>query len=180
MIRQARHEEATALAPLLYLAMGEIAHGLAGKTSYEETLVVLAHYMRTPACRLSAEHVWVHEEDGEIAGAMVLYAGACAKALDEPILRFLGRETPFEQECPPNGWYLDAIATAEAFRGRGIAKGLIEEAKVLGRARGHDKFWLVADAKQPALAAFYSALGFSVCEERSLLEHPYLLMGCDL
>ncbi|MBN2965017.1 GNAT family N-acetyltransferase [Sulfurospirillum sp. T05] len=180
MIRQARHEDTKALAPLLYLAMGEIAHGLAGESSYEKTLAVLARYMGMSACRLSTENIWVYEEGGEVAGAMVLYAGAEACALDVPILHFLGREVPFEQECPPNGWYLDAIATAEAFRGRGIAKGLIEEGKVLGRARGHDKFWLVADAKQLALAAFYSALGFSVYEERSLLEHPYLLMGCDL
>jgi len=180
MIRQARHEDTKALAPLLYLAMGEIAHGLAGESSYEKTLAVLARYMGMSACRLSTENIWVCEEGGEVAGVMVLYAGAEACALDVPILRSLGRETPFEQECPPNGWYLDALATAEAFRGRGIAKKLICEGKILGKARGHATFWLVADAQKQGLARFYKGLGFAAHEERTILGHPYTLMGCAL
>ncbi|MBE0496740.1 MAG: GNAT family N-acetyltransferase [Campylobacterales bacterium] len=180
MIRQARHKDANAVAPLLYLAMGEIAHALCGESDYEETLKVLARYLCTPACRLSAEHVWVYEMEGQVTGAMVLYGGAQAAALDEPILRFLGRVTPFEQECPANGWYLDALATAEAFRGRGIAKGLIQEGKVLGKARGYETIWLAADAQKQELARFYGGLGFAAHEERMLLGHPYVLMGCAL
>jgi GNAT superfamily N-acetyltransferase len=89
--------------------------------------------------------VWLAEEDGEPIGYT--------------LTTFHEREAnPF---CPAQLWFeIDQIAVAEGYRGRGVARALIEAAVREARARGVTRVELQTWAFNERAVAAFSRLGF--------------------
>ncbi len=82
--------------------------------------------------------------------ALVAEAGADEAPAGHVILRRLGDE-----------WEIKRLIVAPAFRGLGIARGLMSAALDAARADGAERVILQTGLQQPESLALYSSLGFS-------------------
>jgi ribosomal protein S18 acetylase RimI-like enzyme len=87
------------------------------------------------AARIAAGQVWVLEDAGGLAGALVLEAG-------------------------PDGFLLDNIAVAPGQQGRGLGRRLIAFAEDQARAAGYAAVRLYTHVKMTENIALYARLGF--------------------
>ena len=85
--------------------------------------------------RVAAAQVWLLEENGEIAGLVVL-------------------------EERPDGLLLDNIAVRPTAQGRGFGRALITFAEQEAARRGHDEIRLYTHALMGENIAWYQRLGF--------------------
>ena len=107
------------------------------------------------AARAAAQQAWVMEDDGALAGVLVL-------------------------EDDPSGLLLDNIAVAPGAQRRGHGRAMIAFAEAEARRRGHPRLWLYTNEKMFENIALYARLGFrethredrkgrkAVCMEKSL------------
>jgi ribosomal protein S18 acetylase RimI-like enzyme len=61
---------------------------------------------------------------------------------------------------------VDALATADGFRRRGVAMALLREAERLARERGFDSLALDTVAENSGARALYTRFGFEIGDER--------------
>jgi ribosomal protein S18 acetylase RimI-like enzyme len=74
----------------------------------------------------------------------------------------------------PGSWYINAIATYEEHRGKGVARRLIADAEVRARSEGCDLISLIVASENVHARRLYEYLGFH--DARSLPVVPY--PGC--
>lgn len=86
MIRPAAPGDAEQVIPLLYEAIGDIAHLLSGTEDFERTMEVLTSFYQLPGNRISYENAIVEETEGMPVGFALFYDGSRMGALDEPLL----------------------------------------------------------------------------------------------
>jgi len=130
----------------------------------------------------SREVVTVAELDGRLAGAMAAFPVSEAEERRKRFLRTalrhrapwhwlriwrLARHGSRHAPRPPaNAFYVDALATRDGFRRRGVAMALLREAERLARERGFAALALDTVAENSGARALYSRFGFEVGEER--------------
>jgi ribosomal protein S18 acetylase RimI-like enzyme len=113
------------------------------------------------------------EIDGAVAGMLLSYA------LPDPY------ELPMANECPPvvrplleleskvpGSWYVNAIATHEPFRGRGVASALMATSEDLARAAAATSLSLIVSSENRLAHGLYLKLGFEAVESRPLVPFP--------
>ncbi|MHC9160969.1 N-acetyltransferase family protein [Exiguobacterium profundum] len=162
-IRQATKQDSKQIAPLMYQAIHEIAYTLTASTDTTEVLERLAMWVEKPNNRLSHENIWVADFEGEVAGMIISYRGDKAEKLDRPIREWLtahgsGEEVDVETEGYVQ--YIDSLAVAEAYGGRGIGTKLIEHVCLVAKERGVPAVTLNVDQENPAAHRLYTRLGF--------------------
>lgn len=109
---------------------------------------------------------------GDVAGIMVCYDGArlaeLRQALFEEFERQTGRQLgPIADETDSGEWYLDSLAVFPGFRGRGVAKALIQAA--IERAPEGRRPGLLCAKDNTDARRLYESLGF-----RKIGERPFL------
>ncbi|WP_235945950.1 GNAT family N-acetyltransferase [Saccharibacillus alkalitolerans] len=177
-IRPAEPADAYPVSLLMYEAIGDIAHTIAGTTDLPDTLAALEELFRQPGCRLSFSNAIVCEDqEGGIAGFALGYAGDDAEALDEPLLRRLREQgLPTDglvPEARPGEYYLDSLAVSGAYRGAGIGTTLIEAFERRAAELGWRKAMLVVDRANPKARALYERLGYREDGSVELSGHLY-------
>jgi GNAT superfamily N-acetyltransferase len=146
--------------------------------------VVAASWTR-PQTLFSADCAWLALDGDIIAGLEIGFAGAdyysfrnnlAALApdliadgrLDVADLLALAERVELASylnaHVPPDVYYLHALATTQAHRGRGVGRGLLTRAIDRARAAGFRALHLDVLADNPAVA-FYEAMGLSVLAE---------------
>jgi ribosomal protein S18 acetylase RimI-like enzyme len=87
----------------------------------------------------------------------------------------------------PGSWYVNAIATYEEFRGRGVASALMSACEDMGNAAGAPKLSLIVASENEGARALYGKLGYREIDARPLMTYPggpnggtWLLMLKDL
>jgi ribosomal protein S18 acetylase RimI-like enzyme len=125
--------------------------------------------------------VWLAELEGRAVGAMAAFP---AQEGDERRRRFtrlaMRRRPPWRwpriarvarngarrSPTPPAGsFYIDALATAEGYRRRGVAEALLHEAERTARAQGLTALALDTTVANSGARALYERFGFEVSEE---------------
>jgi ribosomal protein S18 acetylase RimI-like enzyme len=148
-VRKARPDEFGLAAELLHRSAADMYDRFAG--GRDRALRVLERSLDEPGNASSAEVVWVAALDGEVAAAMAAFpvdeAAPRARAFLRlalrgappwrwPVALYLywagGRAAP---SPPASAFYIDALATAPAFRRRGAARALLAEAERAARRR---------------------------------------------
>jgi ribosomal protein S18 acetylase RimI-like enzyme len=130
----------------------------------------------------SREVVTVAELDGRLAGAMAAFPVSEAAERRRRFLRTafrhrapwhwpriwrLARHGSRHAPKPPeDAFYVDALATADGFRRRGVAMALLREAESLARERGFAALALDTVAENRGARALYTRFGFEIGEER--------------
>lgn len=179
-VRPAAPEDEEAVARLFYDTARGMYDMYAG--SHERAIEVLRRAFRSPGTNASREIVTVAVVDGSVAGAMASSPDAEGDARAKRFRRLVLRMTPpwrwpgvlrlsrlgagLTPEPPPSSLYVDALATDERFRRRGVATALLDEAARQARDGGFAYVALDTASTNAAAQALYDRTGFEVTERR--------------
>jgi ribosomal protein S18 acetylase RimI-like enzyme len=181
LVRPARDEDVRAAAALLYLTSPG-GFTIFGGGSDGGRRLVEAAFLR-PGTDTSREVVTVAELEGRLVGAMALFPAPEGPRRRKRFVRVaLRRRAPWHwprmltlarrgaahsPASPDDALYIDALATAEDTRRRGVARELLLEAERIARERGVGALALDTTATNSAARALYEAVGFEIAGGRA-------------
>jgi len=173
-VRKAGQEDREAVARLLFESAPDMYERFSG--GRERALATLERAFDTPGNLASAEISWLVEIDGQPAAAMAAFpvaeAGDRSRAYIELTLRGTplwrwpgvlrlywmgGRASPKPRE---DSFYIDALATDPAFRRRGAARALLDEAERQAREHGLPAVSLDTTTNNETARALYAQAGY--------------------
>jgi ribosomal protein S18 acetylase RimI-like enzyme len=179
LIRPARSDDVHAVAPLLYLTSPGGFKLFGGSERGGVKLIESA--FRTPGTDSSRDVVWLAELDDDIAGVLAAFPAGEGDARRERFLRVaLRRRAPWRwpgirkvaregaaraPKPPPHAFYIDALATSEDYRRRGVAAALLEQAEKLARDGGFACLALDTTAANTGARALYERHGFEIAQD---------------
>jgi len=118
----------------------------------------------------SYRNAWLAEVDGEVAACLLGYP-----AEDEP--GPIDPDTPaifvplLELEAlAPGSWYLNVLATHEAFRGKGCGSALLAHAEGVAQRAGHGSVSLIAEDTHLDALRLYAAKGYHEVARRPVVK----------
>lgn len=162
IVRQARREDAAAIARAVAMAIGDET----ALRSYcgDDYLAVLTEVARREGTQYSWRYALVAEVDGVLAGAVVGYDGARLAELREgtfAVLReFLGCTPTIADETEAGEVYLDSVGVEPAFRGLGVGRALVAAFCEKAFSEGCECVGLIVDYDNPNAEKLYTSLGF--------------------
>jgi ribosomal protein S18 acetylase RimI-like enzyme len=179
-VRPAQLSDATAVARLLYETATGMYDIYAGGA--RRALRILQAAFARPGNSASREVVWVAEAEGAVAGALAAFPVAEGDRRASRFLRVtLLRTPPWKWAAtlrifhagaditpipPPGSFYIDALATDDRFRRRGVATALLDTAARLAAESGLEAVALDTAATNAAAQALYESAGFTVTERK--------------
>lgn len=171
------------------MAIGEeIARNLAGA---DHTPADVAALFASLAARTDTQYSYRNtlaavDDDGRVMGLLVGYDGAglirmrrifFSEALKQIGLDFGPDADAMEPETTPDEFYLDTLAVFPDYRGRGIARALIEAVRSRAAECGKP-LGLLVDKANTRARALYDSVGFRHVDERyfagELMDHMQL------
>ncbi|MBD8014726.1 GNAT family N-acetyltransferase [Microbacterium sp. APC 3898] len=176
IIRQARPEDAENVAPLIINAIGEIADHMTAQKEPGAVLEKVAEMVRGEHTRHSYHYTYTALVNGTIAGALVLYHGNQAEALDRYLIDQLkkqGHDRSIEPEAHLDEWYIDTVSVDPAYQGQGIGSKLFEFAEERVLAEGGGKLSLNVDIGKEGAIRLYKRLGYSITEPWTIIGEPF-------
>lgn len=163
-IRPASKQDVDQIVPLLVQAIGDIAYALAGEADHERAMDILRDYVTQENNRISYQNITVMEQDGQVAGMLVAYAGDDADRLDQPILDRPGRNQDEKyalvKETRPGEYYLDTLSVSESFQGQGIGRALMAAFEQQGKELGHTRAALIVEQDNGRAMQLYERQGY--------------------
>lgn len=111
--------------------------------------------------------------DGEIAGMMLAYRLPTADQAEDinTFPEFIRPLIELEQ-CVPDSYYINMLASYPKFRNRGIGTALMERVDALAREAGCSLSSVEVFEENRGAMRLYERLGYRVIETRPVLEHP--------
>lgn len=79
----------------------------------------------------------------------------------------------------PGSWYINAVATFEAYRGRGVARVLMSEAQSMAREADCKQMSLIVASENTGARRLYEHLGYRTVSTRPVVTYPGCLHGGD-
>ena len=79
----------------------------------------------------------------------------------------------------PGSWYINAIATFENHRGKGVARKLIEDAETQARSEGCDRLSLIVASENAGAKRLYEKLGYGDVSSKPVIAFPGFAHGGD-
>ena len=186
-IREARPEEAGRIADLIIMAMTEecclhfcgpdhdiddfrrVMKSLVARTdtqySYLNTLVAIEETAPVPSPPLPSAPVPGVSAPGCIVGICVSYDGALLHQLRQAFIDAAIKEWGMDHSAIPDETqagelYLDSLAVDPAYRGRGIARLLLEASVEKSKRMNLPSTGLLVDVGNPRAEALYNKVGF--------------------
>jgi ribosomal protein S18 acetylase RimI-like enzyme len=173
-VRKAGQADVAAVAALLFESAPDMYARFSG--GRERALATLERAFSEPGTVASGEVAWLVELDGRPAAAMAAFPVADAGARSRAYLRLALRGTPVwrwpgtlrlywagghaNPKPREDSFYVDALATDPAFRRRGAARALLDEAERQARAHGLPAVTLDTAMNNDGARALYAATGF--------------------
>ena len=173
-VRKAAQDDRAAVARLLFESAVDMYERFSG--GRERALATLERAFDTPGNLASMEVTWLAEVDGQPAAAMAAFPVAEAAERSRVYMDLTLRGTPFWRwpgvlrlywvggRASPtpreNSFYIDALATDPAFRRRGAARGLLEEAERQAREQSLPAVSLDTTLTNEAARALYAGAGY--------------------
>ncbi|MFZ4863684.1 GNAT family N-acetyltransferase [Sphingobacterium sp. Mn56C] len=172
-IRKAKPTDATAIAPIMNLAMADITQQFVGDYDTDAALAFLAHFIQLPENQYSYENIYVAVEEDEILGQISLYPGADLHQLRKPVLEKMkldyGVTFPIDDETEAGEIYIDTIAVTPAAQGKGVGKQLLAYVKHLYATERGETLGLLVDKGNPNAKRLYVKEGFIVVNEKNFM-----------
>jgi ribosomal protein S18 acetylase RimI-like enzyme len=173
-VRKARQEDAAVVARLLFESAPDMYTRFSG--GRERALATLERAFDEPGNLASSEVTWLAEVDGHAAAAMAAFPVAQAAERSRAYIGLTLRGTPFWRwpgvmrlywaggRAAPrpreHSFYIDALATDPAFRRRGAARALIDEAERQAHDEGLPAVSLDTTMTNDGARALYAKAGF--------------------
>lgn len=121
----------------------------------------------------SYRNAWLAEIDGEVGACLLGYATDAEPGPIDP-------DTPpilvplLELEAlAPGSWYLNVLATYEAFRGKGLGSALLAHAEAVAVAAGHDTISLIAAETHQDALRLYTTKGYREVARRLVVKDDW-------
>lgn len=184
-ITNAQQSDAPLIGKAVVMAIGpELARDFAGAGTVEDVEALLGRL----AARTDSQYSYCNtlkaiDADGNTMGFVVAYDGARLHQLRRSFIaevrRAMGHdlEGRLSDECEAGEYYLDTLAVFESYRGRGVAKALIEAAAGCAHNAGKPLGLLCAKDNGRA-RRLYDSCGFRQDGERTfageLMDHLLL------
>ncbi|GEM_PF-7027612 len=145
---------------------------------------VLANLFRARGNRFSFENVLVcTDETGAVVGALCAYEAAREVELNRALFE-AGFAVEYETSGQAGEIYVDSVAVAEAWRGRGLARAMFEAlferfgGECGGECGGFGgvEFSLLVEPRKALTKAFYERVGFKTCGKKQIYGIEYEVM----
>lgn len=173
-VRKAGGEDRSAVARLLFESAADMYERFSG--GRERAIATLERAFDTPGNLASREVTWLAEVDGKPAAAMAAFPVSEAPERSRAYMDLTLRGTPFwrwpgvmrlywvggraSPKPREHSLYIDALATDPAFRRRGAARALLEEAEREASERGLPAVSLDTTLTNEAARALYAQAGY--------------------
>lgn len=76
------------------------------------------------------------------------------------------------ESLAPGTWYINAVASYEAHRGKGVGRRLIADAEDRARAHGCNRLSLIVASENPRARSLYERSGFAPVATRPVVAYP--------
>ncbi len=131
----------------------------------------------------SIENGFIAEEDGAAMGG--LHAYPMDLEANEPSDLLVNTQCPevyepFEHLHAEGSYYINVVAVYPEYRGRGVARRLIEEAEIEAKTKKLGLMSLHVFAENVNAVRLYENLGYREAARRPVVDHPRLRYGGDL
>jgi len=167
-IRQALPEDAPSIAPLIFDAIGDIAHRLTGESINSNVIAKLEELVRATDNRHTYLNTFVATDNQSILGIIVLYNGKIGKELDGILMKKLQKKfatsMQIDIEAYDDEYYIDTICVAPHARGLGIGTKLLYFAEQQARTMGYKKISLNVEEVKIKARQLYEKQGFITTE----------------
>lgn len=180
MIRHAREEDCPFLYDLLLEIFQDMELPVLGMIHADDLKKLFIASMEEPHSRYSYKNCLVYEHEQKIIGCCFSYKGELEQQLNESIQEKLiayGFDSSFQfypdKETAVGEWYLDAIVTKDGYRGKGIARKLIQALPKVATQQNETLIGLLCDQNNNRARALYQKLGFKKVSERFVSGHRY-------
>jgi ribosomal protein S18 acetylase RimI-like enzyme len=173
-VRKAGQEDRAAVARLLFESAVDMYERFSG--GRERALVTLERAFDTPGTLASRDVTWLAEVDGRPAAAMAAFPVDEAPDRSRAYIDLTLKTTPFwrwptvmrlywvggrtSPRPRERSFYVDALATDAAFRRRGAARALLDEAERQARERGLPAVSLDTTMTNDAARTLYAQAGY--------------------
>ncbi len=178
-IRPAARQDVRAIAELALMAgEGIPAYFWAQAQRAEESIIdVGARSALSESANFSYRNVQLALLEGMIAGIMLAYRLPSVAAAEEQSLfpKFIRPLIELEQ-CVPDSYYVNMLATYPQFRHRGVGTALMERVDGLARQAGCTLSSVEVFEENSAARRLYERLGYRISAARPVVEHashPY-------
>lgn len=183
-IRPAQKNDAKFLAPLIYLAIDDVAEHFTGATSINQAIERLTILIAEDFNRFSYRYALIIEDDDKIIGICSAYP---ENMIDELTFKTLGLSRKYfwhihkeieerllkDKEAPIGTYYIDHLAIASDYRGKGYATLLIDAMEKRARNSGYSIISLLVDIKNPNARFLYEKLGYYFSSDVLANGHHY-------
>ncbi|MBN8786330.1 MAG: GNAT family N-acetyltransferase [Terrimonas sp.] len=170
LVRKATEADATSIAPLILLAMEEIAYQFTGERSMEKATDFFVKMISQKANQYSYENCWVAEHEGEIIATALVYDGARLSELRKPVAEQIklvfGKNFNPGDETQPGEYYIDCIGVKPGQQGKGIGSKMLNFLIEAYAKTGTQPLGLLVDKDNPQAKKLYLRSGFEVVEEK--------------
>lgn len=176
IIRQAKIQDASSIAPLIYDAIGDIANNLTGKQELAEILASLQQFVTETNNRHSYLNTFVALQEEVVLGIVVLYDGKIGRQLDRQLeaqLAEKGIHVTLDVEAHDDEYYIDTICVSEKARGLGIGTKLLQFAEENGKQLGYDKISLNVELEKMDARRLYERMGYVITEPWTIIKEPF-------
>jgi len=174
-IRPATREDTFAIAELAMMAgEGIPAFFWAQSQQPGETLIdVGARNAQSETENFSYRNAQLALLDEEVAGMLLAYRLPSAEAADDlhNFPEFIRPLIELEQ-CVPESYYINMLATYPRFRHQGVGTALMEEVDRLARQAGSTLSSIEVFEENRGALRLYRRLGYRVIDKRAVIEHP--------
>ena len=170
-VRKAVKDDSEAVTALLYESSPEIYDRFAGNR--ERAMRILSEAFAEPGNVASSEVSWLAEADGRTVAAMAAFPIAEGPERARAFTRLALRRVPFwlwgrtlrlytagTRAPRDESLYIDALATDAAYRRRGAATALLDEAERQALEQGLRAVALDTTIENSGARAFYAGAGF--------------------
>ena len=181
-IRDAVKEDARELAYLINLAgEGLPEHLWRGMVEGDESpMEVGAGRAARDEGSFSYTNARVCTENGELLGMILSYRQSDPYEAGDPAgYPDMIRPLVMLEAQAPGTWYVNALATYEKHRGRGVARRLIEDAEVRARSQGCNRLSLIVASENVGARRLYEHLGFEDVDTLPVVPYPGCRHGGD-
>jgi ribosomal protein S18 acetylase RimI-like enzyme len=127
----------------------------------------------------SYRNAWLAEIDGAVGACLLGYAAEAEPGPIDPDTPTIFVPLLELEALAPRSWYLNVLATYEAFRGKGLGGALLARAEAIAVAAGLDTISLIAaDTHRDALR-LYEAKGYRRVARRPVVKEDWEVEAND-
>lgn len=131
--------------------------------------------------RYSYNRIWVEtNENDNIRGMICMYSYKSQEIIDSVLKKYMARvglplktEIFTDKEAYPGEWYIDALAVAPKYWGKGVGSSLLKIAPKIAQKHGYKKLSLNVDKENPRAQRLYLHNNFMITNTMTIGDRSY-------